>query len=379
MDKRQGACGQTASYSNFEPPRRPSDGPSSGPSATAQLDLSDRNLDGLVIVGGDLRKANFTSASLRGARLFEAQMQGANLTTADLAGALLIQVMLQEATLSGARMQGASLGVANLSGARLSGTRLQGASLDNINLRGATVFGAHFEGASLRNARFEGAFFGGGFMQGANLDDATLDGASLGSAQLQGASLRGASLHPVDLNSANLWRSFGNVASFRKPVVYGEAEFRPVYRKFTQQDPEPIRWTAEAYHSLRQMLETEVPSGTLKNAALERIRILECTKDPCDFGRILPEMYSFEYEVRRAQVNETAYLGSLIERLGDVICGAPNIEALIGMVRNGSIRTTVRRSTDLVDRILGPTCPVGKLLTAAQKAELEALGAGAGR
>ena len=363
---------------NFEPPRRPSDGTSSGASGPAQLDLSNRNLDGIVIIGGNLRKANFTSASLRGARLIEVQMQGANLTTADLAGAALFQVMLQEAVLSGARMQGASLAVTNLAGAMLSGTRLQGAALDNANLRGASVFAVHLEGASLQNARLEGTLFAGSFMQGARLNRATLDGALVQATQLQGASLDGTSLHAVDLSGTFLWRGHGNIDSFREPFVIGRVEFQPAYLKSTQQGlSESMPWSAEAYRSLRQMLETEMPSGTLKDAALERIRILECTKDPCDASKkILPELKD---ELRRAEVVEGFYLEALIVRLGDVICGAPDIEGLTGMVRNGRIVTTVRKSTDLVDRILGPTCPVGKLLTAAQKAELEALGASAGR
>jgi uncharacterized protein YjbI with pentapeptide repeats len=360
---------------NFEPPRRPSEGEASGTPAAARLDLSERNLEGAVMIGSNLRKANMTSANLRGARFTEVQMQGATLTTANLAGASFFDVKLQETTLSGATLQGASFALVNFAGALFSGTRLQGASLDNAILRGASLQGAQLQGASLKNARLEGAVLDGSQLQGAILEGAFLDGASLRGTQLQGATFTAASLFSTDLNRAFLWRASGGDTRSIIGAVSDGGNWLPQYQVQTQHGlSEEMPWTAEAYQSLREMLQREVPDGSLKERALQSVEVLACAKDPCNFSdSATPAMQEFKRAIDQAQVDRDAYLVALAKTLGDEICAAPEIEALIGMMNNGRIRWAVQGSSALIDRIVGPTCPAGKILTPTQRAELEAL------
>lgn len=364
---------------NFEPSRRLSEvGPGATP-AVSRLDLTARNLERMVMVGGDLRKANLTDANLRGAIFDEIQMQGANLTTVDLAGAIMFQVSLQEATLSGAGLQGATLAGVNLAGAMLSGTRLLGASLDNVILRGATLFSVKAHGASLKYAHLEGALLAGLVLQGGDLSGATLDGASLQTSQLQGARLDGASLAGTDLRNTYLWRGIGvPEAGFGPNWTVGPgAIWRPEHLVQEQTLSGPKAWTTAAFQSLRAMIEKEVPEGQLKAGALERIKILECDQDPCDSTPPTAAMIVFRQRIEKATVGWEVYSAVLAEVLDRTICSAPELEALTGMARNGRLRAATAHGPALIDRILGASCPVGKLLSVPLKAELEAIRASA--
>ena len=139
------------------------------------ISLRARHLEGAVLIGATLRKADFTAAQLQGARLDGsacgaqvqlrqptqlqqcAQLQGASLLGAQLQGASLLGAQLQGASLDNAQLQGASLDGAQLQGASLLGAQLQGTSLDNAQLQGASLYGAQLQGASLDNAQLQGA------------------------------------------------------------------------------------------------------------------------------------------------------------------------------------------------------------------------------
>lgn len=340
----------------------------------ARLDLSSRNLEGMVMIGGNLRRANLTAANLRGANLIDVDLQEAMLTTARLSGASMFQVRFQEANLSGAELQGASLGGANFSGTVFSGTRMMGASLDNANLRGASLYGVRLEGASLRYARLEGAMADGTNFIGAALDGAHLQGASLRGAQLQGATFAQAELVGTDLGEAHLWRAAEGQQNTVRADRLGRPNWQPTYRPSGQGMPQAKSWSAAAYADLVKLVKTEVPDGSLRNDALNRIKVLACDRDPCTFDDRTPgEMQNFRRVIDAAVVGLNPMLQALTETLGDQICAVPELEALKGMMRNGRIRWATNAGPQLLNKILSPGCPAAKLLSPEMRAELEAL------
>ncbi len=104
-----------------------------------------------LLVYGNCRYCDLSSAKLRGANLKGADLIGAKLIGADLSGA-----DLREALLSGADLSGADLSGAKLSGAHLSGSHLSGANLRGTRLRGAHLGGADLRGTDVGTADLNG-------------------------------------------------------------------------------------------------------------------------------------------------------------------------------------------------------------------------------
>jgi uncharacterized protein YjbI with pentapeptide repeats len=365
---------------NFEPPRRPADREAAGRPAPARLDLSGRNLEGMVLISGDLNGANLTSVNLRGAYFDSVQLQAANLTTADLSGATLRQVGLQKALLAGTRLQAAWLGGgANLVGAVFMGTALDGAVLDGARMRGAYLTAATLQGASLKNASMEGVT-AGMQMMGAALDGANLSGASLAGSQLQGATFTNAILRATDLDRALLWHASAQ-AFYVPPVsVFGTPDWTPTHVKV---DPNlanqgltgPFAWDAAAYATLVERLSKELPDGSLKKDALQRIAALDCSTVACaGDGPSTPAIAGFRAAIDRAS-------GSTMEEkvqaqasvFFELVCGARDIDELDAMVRSVGLRLAINREPRIVERLLEPDCAMGKVLTDPQKAQLEAM------
>lgn len=162
------------------------------------VSLRARHLEGAVLIGANLRKADFTAAILKEANFSDAdlretnfgcdkvgqganctQLQGAILNSANLDGALLDRANLQGASMNYARFQGASLKSAKLTGVTAVQTQFRAALLDGVDFGGALLDATGFKIASLLGADFRGAAFYGVQLQGANLELANFDGAVL--------------------------------------------------------------------------------------------------------------------------------------------------------------------------------------------------------
>jgi uncharacterized protein YjbI with pentapeptide repeats len=115
-----------------------------------------------MLIGANLRKADFSAAHLQGARLDYADLRSAKVgcgntqvypwqQCAQAQGASFYEAQLQRAWLIGARLQGAVLYYAYLQGASLSRAQLQGAEL-GARLQGASLKYAHLQGADLTGA-----------------------------------------------------------------------------------------------------------------------------------------------------------------------------------------------------------------------------------
>ena len=285
------------------------------------ISLRARHLEGAVLIGAKLRKADFTSAQLQGAQLdgsdlrnakFEcddrgsaepqcAQLQGASFNGAQLQGASLDGAQLQDARLlDGVQLQGASLKGTKLQGAWLVGARLQGAALDYAQLQGAQLNFVQLQGASLTSAELQGASLDGAKLQGASLNwtqlqvaslkVASLDGAYLQNAQLQGAQLdrsdlRGANfecdvirpepLQCTRLEGASLKQVFAWRADARRAEIWGarvaDPETGQKYLCEKNGDPSACDWSAESFDELKRLITDQVPEGEKRRAAMERI------------------------------------------------------------------------------------------------------------
>ena len=150
------------------------------------VSLRGRRLEGAVLVGAHLPKADFNGADLSDADLSGADLNGADLGNAELHGANLGNANLSGVSLSDAHLYGAYLSDAHLTHAYLTGADLNYAALSVADLSGANLSGANLSGANLSGAN----------LSGANLNKANLSGANVAQAQLDQACGTDAKLDP---------------------------------------------------------------------------------------------------------------------------------------------------------------------------------------
>lgn len=99
--------------------------------------------------GVDLTQVNLEGVVLREANLRGAKLEGSNLRNADLTG-----VNMEGAVLNNTNLQRASL-----TGAILKSTSFENADLSFASLMSANLEGANFKGAKLQMTNFRGAYF----------------------------------------------------------------------------------------------------------------------------------------------------------------------------------------------------------------------------
>jgi len=322
--------------------------------------------------GRDLRGAIFTFASLPRVDFTDANLQGARLADVQLQGARLADAQLQGATLDRARLQGASLDRAQLQGASLQSAQLQGASLQSAQLQGASLTDAYLQGANLSGAR----------LQGASLDRAHLQSALFNNAQLQGASFSEATLKATDLSGAYLWRS--NQA--RIPAVLSairmvedDKTWQPRWQDLEKQDR---AWDDKdkAYKELRTSLQS-LPSGPLRDAALERIVVLDCsfpdkTLQSCDPTSAPPtKAAEWRNAVVTNMVGVQPYRIALAESLRALFCPGDENEALVvrTVAKFGQLQQAGTDARPLIAELLNKNssdCPVAASLTDADRTTL---------
>ena len=317
-----------------------------------------RDLRGAIFTFASLPRVDFTGAHLEGARLSHAQLQGVSLAEAHL--------MI------------ASLEAAELQGALLDSAELQGASLDSAHLQGASLDSAQLQGASLDSAQLQGARLSGAGLQGASLDQARLDGALLNGAQLQGVSFSGAILKATDLSNAYLWRS-NQVSGKVPPKARSRAKLSAIRMVGDDKSWENRAWDKEAYQKLRTSLQS-LPSGPLRQLALERIAVLDCddkTLQSCDpAAATLPkEAIDWKSFVMDNVAKVQPYQAALAESLRALFCPGDKNEALV--VRNvaqfGHFQQAGLAARALITELLkkkSSDCPVVASLTDSDRATL---------
>jgi uncharacterized protein YjbI with pentapeptide repeats len=349
-----------------------------------------RDLKGGIFDFADLGRVDFAGAHLEGAslrrtQLVQASFDGALLTGAVLDGARLHGASFRSAQIvppgGCAQLQGASLDFAQLQGASLIGARLQGASLEYALLEGASLESAQLQGASLDFSQLQGSMLTFAQLQGASLGFGTFEGASLQSAQLQGASLESAaSLEATDLGRTSLWRTNRprgppDGSAIRLPN--DDNTWQPIWRdKHGQIRP----WDEEAYHAVRSTI-AALPSGSLRDKALERIKSLDCSRSdealPSCNPSAAPPPQAAEWRraLESASVDETSYARALAKTLKELVCsGGDDAIRIVG--GEGFQRRLLAAETEAVALIAelmnkdSKDCPVSATLPNDDRAKL---------
>jgi uncharacterized protein YjbI with pentapeptide repeats len=265
--------------------------------SSANLSLRGRSLEGAVFVSAHLRKADFAGAQLARADFTFADMREAKFECSNV-GSEEKCVQLGGASLNGAQLQGASLKGAQLQGASLKDSQLQGASFSSLRrldqngiltdyrseLQGADLGGAQLQGASLIDAQLQGADLGGAQLQGALLKGAQFQGALLGGAQLQGVSLAGAGFQNADLSNVYVWRAEPPSSTAAAGALVTSPNRWPRYQGLDC-GPGAISdiadvdrvcdWSETSFAVLKSLIENNVPAGSLRDGALQRIASLK--------------------------------------------------------------------------------------------------------
>jgi uncharacterized protein YjbI with pentapeptide repeats len=316
------------------------------------LSLRGRRLEGAVLIGAQLRKADFTGARLAGAYLDDADLreakfdcanrrqrddhseqcanlQGASLIRARLQGASLRQARLDGASLIGARLEGASLLEARLDAASLLDAQLQGAALDRASLRGAFLWSANLEGASFIGAAFQGVMMSRADLQGVDLRGAVLDGASISDALVWRADVRHANGTPA----------------VKDPVLDAKAGSPECARSRCESSP-------ATFAALRKRVEAAVPAGLLRDLALKRISRLDPDVPLADQGAIADAWTALAKSSPPNAVHEK----SRADVWRETVCRADNAPTVVDGLRNNL--ESIYLPSELAAIFLNPTsCP----------------------
>lgn len=221
--------------------------------------LRGRHLESAVLCGANLRKVDFTGATLGGAFLNRARLQGALLDGANLQDARFHFAALQGASITGAELQRAHFGDAQLQGADLTGAALQFAQFKNADLTGANLVKANLQDVSFELAHLQAVAFDYADLSRASLRFANLQGASLTSANLQRANLIGTLVWGVDVReeaNANL----------------DNAVLLPCWDSKDGPFCKDSDFSKSSYTQLESLIKTQVPAGDLQRLALDRIQ-----------------------------------------------------------------------------------------------------------
>jgi len=187
----------------------------------SESDLSNTNLNGVMLCRANIMKVNFSNCVLQNSDLSEANLIKANLSLANLDGAILSDSNLKAADLSKADLTNANLARSDLSGADLSDTELYKASLGGANLSCANLSRAFFQDTYLTKADFSGANLSEARLYGADLSANILSGAILIKTDLSKADLSYADLSSANLSFAELSDADLSYTNFTDANLYG--------------------------------------------------------------------------------------------------------------------------------------------------------------
>jgi uncharacterized protein YjbI with pentapeptide repeats len=326
--------------------------------ATETVSLRARHLEGAVLIGAVLRKADFTGAYLERAQLTTADLRDADFTCSgsaesrsglfvslqpgkrpactQLQGADLKGARLQGADLKGARLQGANLTAAELHGVDLKGARLEWADLTLARLQGADLGGAQLQGASLHAAQLQGASLVIAELEGADLVAARLQGANLDAAQLQGADLSLARLQGAALRNVFVWRADARSADAKDAwidtVVSGPKQWCGNRNGPVGCDWSDVWWSdfkkriEQEFPHFKKRIEQEFPQAAMMPAQV--LKRLDPRLDPAKPLKDEAEMAQRWSELQSSSLTRSAYEKELFnqwQRIGCAVDGAPYV------------------------------------------------------
>jgi len=222
--------------------------------------LKDGQLDDTDWTGAILHRAELTWAKLPRANFQDAHLERALLYDSDLTGAVLESAHLQGSNFLNAKLIAATFYGANLKGATLEGADLRGANLSVARLQATRINGARLEGADLSAAKMSGARLYDSHLQGAYFESATVDGVDFTRAQIQGANFHQATLTLSTFDGASLWRTLWGVSWDPPRSTCDDAHLvNPNFESILSTEPpkgkEPAKQTAVTAESLGSFVE----------------------------------------------------------------------------------------------------------------------------
>jgi uncharacterized protein YjbI with pentapeptide repeats len=289
------------------------------------ISLRSRHLEGAILAGAGLRKADFTAAHLQ-----NAQLDGADLRETTFGCASTDRCThLENARLFEANLAGATLDGALLQGAYLSSAQLQGVSFDGADVRGADFTAAHLEGAVLSNANLQGARLFNARLQGASLDFADLKVAKMDGAQLQGASLYETQIQGADLKSVN----FGGALLYGVYTWHADVSNVSMTNAWLE-DPHmgpvtpcraitsitPCRWTVQTMVDVRNEISATSISDDRKAATLADLEKRLNPGQPL-VSELAGDVAAWESHFG-AKPNAAEYKAELARAWGSIVCNS---------------------------------------------------------
>ena len=328
--------------------------------ASDALSLRGRDLQGAVFFGAHLDKADFTGA----------QLQRANFVAAELRGAKFECGPVTEEERKCAQLRGTSFVFAELQGASLEDAILLGTRLDSADLQGASFGFAVLAGASLgqiphstQPTQLQGAWLYSAHLEGASLEGAQLQGAVLDNAGLQGASLKNAQVKYASFRNISVWRATPPGGDGATAALYQGFDY---VRAFSWS----ATWSANAYDTLKSLIEDSIAKGRMRDEALKRIAMLA---EPPSTGDSASAK-AWADLAKASSPSAASYPDAMAEALIGIGCAAAGAPYVIsGLIRHLDDRFEGHRSQEAaVARAFldAAKCPGARGLSAEDRASL---------
>jgi uncharacterized protein YjbI with pentapeptide repeats len=238
----------------------------------AKLDMVDvtvslrgRNLDGAVLIGSKLAKADFRAASLRGAKLDGADLKQANFECVSggvdeiLKNNPPVCTILDAASLDNVDLRGARLRSVSLVGAKLTRAQLDGTNLSYAKMKGSDLTGASLRGATLVYTDLRAANLLKSDLRGSDLHNTDLKESLLSKVDLQAAVLNHAALDGAYVSHAFVWRTELSDLHVTLPPVIDNLEFGPEYDDDSNTVEE---WTHAKYQEVLEKFDETLALNT---------------------------------------------------------------------------------------------------------------------
>ena len=283
----------------------------------------------------DLRRADFTEASLQGADFDHAKLQGSRFVRS--------------------MMQGTSLADANLTASHLSYARLEGAFLAGAKAVAVSFLETHAQGADFRKA--------------------DLTASSLTMAQLQGGHFQGANFNNTTLFSVNLYRAFIDVAALKTAElsrVHTHDRFPNLRRRpgrtvlppvATQGTPDSIDAAGFVQLSARALGGV---TGNTRDLILARLQGLDPSTPPTDEQLVgEPPKNSGEDEVKQTRRAKSV-------KIAEIMCDAADAPFVArGLIFNGRIFNAEMGGGEVIAKLRDTrNCPGARSLNASDLREI---------
>ena len=185
------------------------------------LDLSGRNLEGVVFENTNLNGANLSGTNLRQGEIKNCLLIGANLEKANLYNIDFVGCAMQNANLSHVTIEGVGFKESNMAQASLKGTAIE---FSNLNV---------FREVNLNSADLSGAKISWVYGENVNLENATLRDSSISESQIKdsnfiNASMENASIYSVEFKDCEMQQSVLAMATINN-VVFEQSNLENAY------------------------------------------------------------------------------------------------------------------------------------------------------